>query len=718
MTWHRPARVIVGVVACASAVGAYMTVTRRPAVAPPPPIERSDPTAVLESRSAVLQQVHLNEERFEVRAEKTLHYNDGSTRQYGVRVSVRNRSGRDFVVTATEARADKDAMDLELSGQVRLTASDGFELSADAATYDKVQGLVQAPGDVIFRKGRLAGSATGMSYDTNAELLRLLANPDVRLAPDGVEDAAESDGMHFLAGTAMLDRIQHVLTLEQAATVARGAQVLSGETVVARLSEDEQRVTVVELHEQASVTGGTGSLDRMTARDMTLQYAEDGLTLERALMAGDALVVATASSPRTPQRRFGGGTLDIGLDAKGHLARAVGRDGVRIDLPGAESGPGQVVLGREFESSHDAMGALSGLRVSQDVSYREEGVGRRARIAKGRVLRLGLEEDSVRSAVFGGGASFEEGALTAVADEIRYDLAGGGLTLAAGEAVPGPRVADERLTLTAKRIELGLASRDVKATGGAKTVLRPAADKDGGPGALGLPGILAKGQLVNVNADSLTTEAGGGRMTYVGNAMLWQGETAMRADSITIDRDRGSLAAIGAARVTLPMTDGPASGRARTIEFEDSTRTLVLETPVESVAARAGGDRPAAVAAPASPASQSYLSAAPGEIRAERIALVLVPGSSATDRLEATGDVSLRAGTRRASSARLTYVARDQRYELTGTAPRPVSVVESCRATTGKTLIFYRSTDRILVDGNEEIRTQTKSGGSCAPATR
>ncbi len=59
---------------------------------------------MLESRSAVLQQVRLDEERFEVRADKTLHYNDGSTRQYGVRVSVRNRSGRDFIVTADEAR--------------------------------------------------------------------------------------------------------------------------------------------------------------------------------------------------------------------------------------------------------------------------------------------------------------------------------------------------------------------------------------------------------------------------------------------------------------------------------------------------------------------------------------------------------------------------------------------------------------------------------------
>ena len=38
-----------------------------------------DPKAILESRSAVLQQVRENEERFELKAERTLHYEDGST---------------------------------------------------------------------------------------------------------------------------------------------------------------------------------------------------------------------------------------------------------------------------------------------------------------------------------------------------------------------------------------------------------------------------------------------------------------------------------------------------------------------------------------------------------------------------------------------------------------------------------------------------------------
>src|SRR5687768_7569108 len=119
MTWHRPARVLVGVAALASAAAAYVSSTRRASVAPPA-VERMDPKAVLESRGAVLQQLRENEERFVVEFERSLTYDDGSTRQFPIRLSVRNRSGRDYVVTAKEARADKDARDLELTGDVRV----------------------------------------------------------------------------------------------------------------------------------------------------------------------------------------------------------------------------------------------------------------------------------------------------------------------------------------------------------------------------------------------------------------------------------------------------------------------------------------------------------------------------------------------------------------------------------------------------------------------
>ena len=37
-----------------------------------------------------------------------------------------------------------------------------------------------------------------------------------------------------------------------------------------------------------------------------------------------------------------------------------------------------------------------------------------------------------------------------------------------------------------------------------------------------------------------------------------------------------------------------------------------------------------------------------------------------------------------------------------------------CKETSGKTLTFWKGTDRVKVDGNNEVRTQTKGGGKCA----
>jgi len=71
---------------------------------------------------------------------------------------------------------------------------------------------------------------------------------------------------------------------------------------------------------------------------------------------------------------------------------------------------------------------------------------------------------------------------------------------------------------------------------------------------------------------------------------------------------------------------------------------------------------------------------------------------------------------RKANGGRLTYHAADERYLLTGSAAAPVTVLDGCRAVTGKTLTFFRSTDRIVVDGDRELRTRTTSGGPCEPA--
>jgi lipopolysaccharide export system protein LptA len=132
---------------------------------------------------------------------------------------------------------------------------------------------------------------------------------------------------------------------------------------------------------------------------------------------------------------------------------------------------------------------------------------------------------------------------------------------------------------------------------------------------------------------------------------------------------------------------------------------------------------PGATAPPAAPASvrpQVLVTGPQGQIQADRLEIALGREGNTAERLEAYGNVTARVDTRVATGARLTYFAQDERYVMTGANAVPVKVVEGCRETSGKTLTFFKTADRIIVDGNEEIRTQTRSGGPCAatPAAR
>jgi hypothetical protein len=85
------------------------------------------------------------------------------------------------------------------------------------------------------------------------------------------------------------------------------------------------------------------------------------------------------------------------------------------------------------------------------------------------------------------------------------------------------------------------------------------------------------------------------------------------------------------------------------------------------------------------------------------------------ERLESYTSVDLRVDTRAATGSRMTYYTADERYVITGVPGKPVKVLEGCHETTGMTLTFFKSTDRIIVEGNEERRTETKNAGPCPP---
>ena len=77
----------------------------------------------------------------------------------------------------------------------------------------------------------------------------------------------------------------------------------------------------------------------------------------------------------------------------------------------------------------------------------------------------------------------------------------------------------------------------------------------------------------------------------------------------------------------------------------------------------------------------------------------------------ATGLVTAIVDKRTVTGAKLTYSPEDEKYRVEGA---PVKMIDAeCQETTGKTLTFWKASDRVQVDGNNEVRTQTKGGGKC-----
>ena len=154
MKWQRWGRLLAAIIGIGAAVVVYATMGERAKSVPVSEPTRIDPKAIIESSGNVVQQVRGARQDFLIEAERQLTYEGGLTKLLGVKITVRNRGGRDYVVTGREAQAGENQKALQLTGGVQLKASDGFTLRTDNAAFNQDTGLMTAPGAVTFVRPR------------------------------------------------------------------------------------------------------------------------------------------------------------------------------------------------------------------------------------------------------------------------------------------------------------------------------------------------------------------------------------------------------------------------------------------------------------------------------------------------------------------------------------------------------------------------------------
>jgi len=222
-----------------------------------------------------------------------------------------------------------------------------------------------------------------------------------------------------------------------------------------------------------------------------------------------------------------------------------------------------------------------------------------------------------------------------------------------------------------------------------------------------------------VSADHLSVNSKSGRALYTGHARLWQGDSALEADSIELLRNERMMNAVGNVRAVFPQAASNATATAavsasaprkpvlwhaqsaKLTYWDQENRArleqdVVVQSPDEKIdsgsldlffarngAATAAGVQPA-------PANRS----------------AGVGGAQQISRAVATGGVTVLQGERRATAEHGEYTAADGRFVMTGGTPTIFDASEG--TTTGRQLTFFLADATIIVNSEAGSRTLTK----------
>lgn len=565
-------------------------------------------------------------------------------------------------ITADECSYEPSVQRAAFRGNVRLKTAEGLELESETLKYWGDEQRAFTRDDVRFRRNASTGSGRGLEYRPGSGLA-LYENVRLQLQQEGQEPTDVE------ASSLVVSDDSRILTFDGGVRVQQGRRELRSRKLQlnldAELSAVERAAAVedVDLRTGGGLPGSPGASSggekRLRCRRLNVVFRAQGVLHEAIAVNGASLEVPPGPGDPPERRTIAAPQLDFKFDEEGRLVRVEGRPGRQSDpaasprasvtgepMPPQPGGPRRVESER-FEATLDpASGALRAARFRGSVTFSEP--GRRA---------------------WAGEAEYEESKAT---------------TRLSGDA----RIVDERdgSELRGRRIVVHSRTRNVEATGDVRhTVGR------GGRG--GRPGVLGGAEDAVLLCQDFAYDSASRTARYRDNAVLRSGRDEIRAPELVIEESgegRRRLTGSGGTTSTLfprpargeekaPAKDPvPVESRSRGMVYEEAQGTIVYTGDVEI---RQG----------------DILTLSPEAV------VTLTRDGGAVERLVAGTPVEVRQGARRATGDRGTYTPANEKLVLVGDR---VVLQDADRRLEGRVLTFEVGSDRIRVDGRDEVRTE------------
>jgi LPS export ABC transporter protein LptC len=718
MKWQKTARTViaVGVVLFTALVLVTLRRNRPPAATPTTP--RTDTNASVQAQGGILN-IRSKDGKVvvSVAAQGAVTYPDGQTKLQKAVLTLPDRDGRTLTITSDEMEVSGPAGNLaelasaKMTGNVRMTASDGLVITAGEATYDQPTSLLKVPGPVEFTRDRLKGTGVGATYDEARQVLWLLKDARVTIAPD----AKGGGALDARAASAGFARVEHYIRLTGGGRIEGDGRTAQGDDITIQLTPDEKRIQAMQLRGNSHITGAAGSAGPrdMAARDIDLTYAEDGKALQHASLVEAASVELPAPAGKSG-RKISARTIAIDLAPDGSTVTNLNaNEQVELTLPADGNTFARRITSASLAASGPPPAGVKTATFTGKVEFRETRGAEKGKPAVERVARsqrLLVETapgfGDIQQADFRGNVRFEDASTVGEAPRGLYRIADDSLELSpsSGEPGPPPRISDPRMSVEARSLTLALESRKLTAdtnvrsslhsNGKAEKSAAPSRQKAGTTGTNGsaetarLPAMLKSDKPVFVNANRLEYD-GTSNAVYSGDARLFQDQTTVAGDTITLDDKSGNLTATGSVRTVMFFDDVDPKTKERKSTRTTAVADKLVYEDARRLATYTGTD-----------SELANLVGAQGDLTAEKIQLFLKEGGHELERAEADGRVEVKEGQRRAKGDHLTYTAADETYVMNGNPLEADRYAPNeCTRTIGKTLRFRRGDETLIVDG-------------------
>jgi lipopolysaccharide export system protein LptA len=563
-------------------------------------------------------------------------------------------------ITADECLYEAGRERARFRGNVHVATSDGLELESASLEYRGDEGIVQSEDDVRFRRGRASGSGRGLEYRRDSDTIVLRENVKLRFEEE------KSPPVDVEAASARVVRPERRAWLHGGVLVSQVGRELRCRDMLLHLTPDLrgiERAAAIEdvdvrMAEGVALSGGTateGGAKRLRCRKLHLVLTPEGVVREAIAVNPATLEVEPGKGEPAERRRLTSQVLRFLFDDDGRFQRLEAKAGGEKGVP--------TVL------SSEPVGTAAGVRPWRSKS-------------RTLVARFDPASGKLRGAELRGDFVFEEPGRKAWSRRAVYDEDASQLVLT-GDA----GIVDEaqRSELRAGRIELQTTTHAVHARESVRHTLKSVQGK-GGRSLLGgeEPTVLASTVF---DYDPATATA-----RYQDGAVLRAGKDEVRAPTIVLEEPaeghRRLTARGGETSVLYPRAQKgkeekgkdktPIEARSREMVYEEQAGTIVYTGDVEIRQGDIWTKSPEAV-------------------------VTLTPDGGDIERLTAGSPAVVRQGKRYATGERGTYTPKDETLVLVG---EKVVLQDVDRQVVGRILIFEVGSDRIRVDGREEVRTE------------